>query len=83
VRVSLRCLEAGMYEVQRGLERYAGTLLLLQRNSGWELVFRPNDPGQAVLGKVAEGFDTFRAARAWLATRDGQEWLDQLPKEAS
>lgn len=66
-RVVLRCLESGMYQIRRGNERYAYPVLLLDRGCGWDIVER---------GVGVGGFKTFRAAREWLESADGQRWID-------
>ena len=50
---------------------------LLQGNVGWELCWAQSGTGEAT---TARRFDTFRDAKAWLATADGLAWLDQLPR---
>ena len=77
----LRCLDFGVYDVRRTRERYDGTVRLLKLPvAGWELVWRPADPGKAVLGKAVEGFDTFQDAKVWLLSAAGEAWLDRLPR---
>lgn len=72
MRVTLRCLEAGMYEIQLDGQHLDGPVLLLAENIGWRY---------AVKGTWdVRSHRSFGAARAWLATPDGRAWLDQLPR---
>ena len=74
MNVTLRCLEAGMYEVRRGPCGFEPKVTLLAAYVGWDVLH-----GSALVGTHR----SWGEARVWLNGPDGQRFLDQCEKNAA